>query len=263
MRSSRIVGTTAALVILGLLALVVLRVTSSATPTGAPAHLTVGPGPLKTATGTLTYTDTNGLSVSATSAFDFTNSRADVTVNASLSIASVNVEVRIDGTTAYVSDQAFSTLTGAPWVTLSIPRAPASIARIGAFLRDPSVVAPHARREIILIKKNVTTTILDYGTVHVPSTAGLPVHLPGSGHLIVTYSTGAQGQLLSVTVHLKGVADDVHATFTVTGYDVPVSVSVPTPSQTVPLTPSRAKDIFGTNAPAVLHALQRIGASIG
>jgi hypothetical protein len=104
---------------------------------------------------------------------------------------------------------------------------------------------------------------MSFGTVHLPSTAGLPITLPRVAALSVAVTTGNEGQLLVASVHLANRADDVRLAFTVTGYDVPVAIAAPAPSEVVPLTPTRAGAIFGTNAAAIERALRALSRVVG
>ena len=48
--------------------------------------------------------------------------------------------------------------------------------------------------------------------------------------------------------------------FLVTDYNVPVMIGVPAPSSVVPLTPTRARELLGSNYTATERLLQRLGA---
>ena len=263
MRNSRLIGAVAAAAVLVMLAITVVIATSNSAPANTPVKsVTVDAGPLKTATGELTYSDSTGLNVSVGTTFDFVRSQASLAATASLSIAAITTEVRFFRATAYVADDSFSSLTGAPWVIVHMPSASNWLARTGEFLRLPDTLAPRARREIVITKNGVTVTTLDFGTIAVPSTRGLPLHLPASGHLVVIYTVGAQGQLLTVTARIVGHTETSSATFRVTSYNAIVEISRPSSGDTVVLTKKRARDIFGTNSPAVLRVLARIGSIV-
>lgn len=264
MRGTRLIAVTAALLLAALVAGAATLADSG--PSAArivPSHLQAGPGPLRTATGVLAYSDSTGLSMTATCAFDFVHGTADITANAQLSIATIDVEARLVGATLLLNTASLQSLTGSPWVSVPAQRASAGLERLERTLRHPDLAALRkANRATVSTTGRTSTTTMWFNHVTLPSTSGLPITLPSEGRLVLVVTTGSEGQLLVATAHLSNSSEDVHFSLHMTGYNQPVEVAVPSSADVVALTPSRARQIFGTNAPAVLHWLRRAGTTI-
>lgn len=268
MRTTRVIAVATIAVFAALVAsAVTLAATGPGTAVVVPSHLVVAPGPLRTATGEATFTSSSGVSVSATCAFDFTTGSADVNATASLSIVTAMVEVRLADRALYLNVQQFATLIGAPWVTTGSLHGPARLDALGEALRHPDLARLHPRSRTVAHGPGAeTTSTLAFGRVHLPSTAGLPISLPRVAALTLVVTTGAQGQVLVVAVHLANPGDDVRLTFQVTGYDVPVSIAPPPSSEVAPLDSARARAIFGIDAHGIeqrLGELRRAVAKLG
>ena len=257
MRSTRVIAVGAAVLLAALVAgATALVATSQSATVAARGPLTVGPGRLTSATGIFSFADTAGLTVTAPFGLNFVTHTAHITATASLSIVTVTAEARLVGGMLYVSDQSLATLTGAPWVTTSMPRGTVALDRIARTLRHPHLAALHANRATVSTTGTTTTTTLWFNRVTLPRTTGLPITLPRTAAVVVTVTTGSLGQVLSAVVRLKGSNDTVVLGLQMTGYNVSVAVRAPDPRQTVVLTPARATQIFGTNAPAVIRLLR-------
>jgi hypothetical protein len=243
-----------------LAALVASAITLAANGTGAvqvvPSHLVVGPGPPATATGVLTFTSSAGVTVTADCALDFAKGAADVTATASLSIVTATVEARLVDATVYLNVQQFASLIGAPWISTGSLHGPVRLDALATALRHPDLTTSHAiRRQVAPLPGHATRTTLSFGTVHLPSTAHLPIVLPRVANVTAAVITGSQGQVLSIEVHLANPVNDVRLTFQVTGYDVPVSIAPPPEGEVAPLTNARAQAIFGTDAGGIVRRL--------
>lgn len=257
MRAPRVIAI-AAVVVLG--ALVASAVTLVANGNGAaqivPSHLVVGPGPPTTATGVLTFTSSAGVSVSADCALDFATGSADVTATASLSIVTATVEARLVDATVYLNVEHFASLIGAPWVSTGSLHGPVRLDALATALRHPDLARLHPKARVVASAPGAgTRTTLSFGAVHLPSTANLPISLPSVAVVTAVVTTGAQGQVLAVAVHLANPSNDVRVTFQVTGYNVPVSIVPPAPSEVAPLTDARARAIFGIDASGIVRRL--------
>jgi hypothetical protein len=262
-RGTRVIAVTAALLLAALIAGAATIVSSSDNATTInPAHLVVSPGPLKSATGVLTYTDGTGINATAVCTFDFEHLSANIAANASLSIASVALEVRLVGPVLLFNTATLQSLTGAPWVSIRVPKGPAALARLGAVLRRPRLSMLPANRAAVVVTRGITTTTLWFNHVTLPPTTGLPIVLPTHGRLVTTFTTGAQGQVLAIAAHLWNGSADIHLHLQMTGYNQPVAIEVPHPSDVVPLTRPLARQVFGTNWPAVVHWLGRAGSPV-
>jgi hypothetical protein len=267
-RATRVI-TVAAIALL--VALVASAVTLAATAPGpaqiVPSRLVVGAGPPTTATGVVTITSSSGISITADGAFDFPAGTADVTATASLSIVTATSEVRLADRALYLNVAPFASLIGAPWVTTGSLHGAARLDALADALRHPDLARLHPKHRVVVhAPGGTTTTTMAFGRVHLPSTAGLPIALPRAAALTVVVTTGAQGQVLAVAVHLANPGDDVRLTARVTGYGVPVSVVAPPASEVAPLDGRRARAIFGTDAQGIerrLGQLRRLVARLG
>jgi hypothetical protein len=251
-------------------ALVVTAVTLAATGPSSPgvvaSRLVVGPGPPRTATGVAEFTSSSGVSVSANAAFDFRSGSADVVATASLSIVTATVEVRLADRALYLNVASFASLIGAPWVTTGSLHGPARLEVLARALRHPDLARLHPERRVVVHAPGTTTTLLSFGRVHLPSTAGLPISLPRVAALTVAVTTGTQGQVLTIAVYLHGTGQDDRLTFEVTGYNVPVTVVAPPAHLVVPLDSAKARAIFGIDAQGIeqrLGELRRVVARLG
>ena len=265
MRATRVI-TVAAIAVL--LALVTTAVTLAASGTGAPevipSNLVVGAGPPRTATGILTFTSSAGVSISGTCAFDFAAGSADVVATASLSIVTATVEARLADRTLYLNVEQFASLVGAPWVSTGALHGPARLDALAGALRHPDLARLHPRSHVLTSGPGAQTTqTMSFGTVHLPSTANLPISLPRVATLTVAVTTGAQGQVLAVAARLSNPGDDVRVTFQATGYNVPVSIVAPPASEVAPLTDARARAIFGTDTRGIERWLGELRRAVG
>lgn len=262
MRSTRIIAVAAVVVLAALVAgAVTLAATTTSPPRVTAASVVVGTGPPTTATGVLTYSSSSGISISADCAFDFAAGTADVTATASLSIVTATVEARLATDTLYLHVPQFASLVGAPWVSTGQPGGPTRLDELAATMRRPDLSRLHAARHVLVHSDGSATTTLSFGLVHLPSSAGLPISLPATAVVTATVVTGSQGQLLEAAAALVGHNETVKVHFLVTGYNVPVAISAPEPSDVVVLSPSKERAIFGTNAPAIgrdLRGLRRL-----
>jgi hypothetical protein len=255
-RSTRIIAVAAVVVLIALVASAVTLAATSSSPTQvAAASVAVGPGPPTTATGTLVYSSSSGVTISADFAFDFEKDAADVTATASLSIVTATVEARLAMDTFYLHVPQFASLVGAPWVSTGELGGPTRLDALATAMRRPDLSRLHAKRRVTVRSAGGATTTLSFGLVHLPSTSGLPISLPSTARVTATVVTGDQGQLLSVAALLVGRSRTDKLGLRVTGYNVPVDVTAPAPSDVVVLSGSRERAIFGTNAPGIARAL--------
>jgi hypothetical protein len=265
-RASRVISVVAVALLIALVAGAITLVASAPGATAiVPSHLVVSDGPPTTATGIFTYTTSTGISVTADAAFDFATGAAEVTATASLSIVTSTVEARLVDRTLYLNVAQFASVVGAPWVSAGAMRGPVRLEALAEALRHPDLSRLHPMRARVVRSPvtDATTTTMSFGVVHLPSTAGLPITLPTVAKLSAAVTTGSQGQLLDATVHLANPGDDVRLDFEVTGYDVPVAIAAPAPSDVVPLTSTRAQAIFGTNADSIERVLRALRHVIG
>ncbi len=263
-RSNRIIAivTIAALIAL-LAAAVALDASASGGPQVDASHLDVGTGLPTSATAVVTLSDSTGVTASADVALDFASGRAEVNATAMLSIATVSLEARILGDRVELNVEQFESLVGAPWVSVRAPNARARQLAIARFFRHPDVALLRVLPGTVTRTVGATTTTTAHlRHVLLPSTSGLPITLPRIASMVVAVTTGSQGQLLALAVHLTGPIDQVqvHAALVVTSYDVPVSVVVPGPDEVVALTAHIARSVFGTSAGTVTRYLKRLGA---
>jgi hypothetical protein len=266
-RATRVIAVATVAVFAALVAsAVTLAATAPSTAGVVPSHLVVGAGPPATATGVATFSSSTGVSVDATCAFDFTTGAADVTATASLSIVTAMVEVRLADRALYLNVQQFASLIGAPWVTTGSLHGPARLDVLASALRHPDLARLHAKSRAVTSRHGEKTTTLSFGRVHLPSTSGLPISLPRVAALTLAVTTGAQGQVLEIAVHLANPGDDVRLTFQVTGYNVEVSIAPPPSREVAPLDGVRARAIFGIDAQGIqqrLGELRRVVARLG
>ena len=253
MRSSRVIASTAVAVLVALVAgAVALAASGSGAVQVVPSRLVVGAGPPRTATGVLTYSSNAGISISATCELDFAAGTADVTATASLSIVTATLEARLAERTLFLNVAQFSSLVGANWLSSGALGGAVRLEGLAREMRHPDLARLHAKRRVVThAADGSTTTAMSFGAVDLPTTSDLPVSLPGEANVTATVTTGASGQLLAATAHLANPSDDVRLSFTVTGYNVPVTVTAPARSGVAQLTSPRARSIFGTNAAGI------------
>ena len=199
MRTTRIIAVAAVVVLVALVASAVTLAATGSSPTEvAAASVAVGPGPPRTATGVLTYSSSSGITITADCAFDFEKGAADVTATASLSIVTATVEARLATDTFYLHVPQFASLVGAPWVSTGELGGPTRLDALATAMRRPDLSRLHAKRRVSVRRVGGATTTLSFGLVHLPSTAGLPISLPGTAAVTAAVMTGDQGQLLAV-----------------------------------------------------------------
>lgn len=255
-------------VALAVLACLIAAATTLATTTAAsqppvvPSHLVVGAGPPSTATGVLQYTDSSGISITADVRLDVPARAAQLVATASVSIVTVSVTLRALGDEVYAQLPGFASLLGEPWTATRTPRVDREYAFLATELRHPQFARLHANVATAVRSATGTTTTLRFASVSVPAISGLPLDLPRHGHLVVSIHTGASGQVLGITLHLWNRIDDVRASFEVTSYDQPVSITAPRASEVAVLTRSRTKDIFGIDTPGILRTLGELGVRV-
>ena len=184
------------------------------------------------------------------------------TATASLSIVTATVEARLGHGHLYLHVPQFASLSARRGSSTGQPRGPTRLDELAATMRRPDLSRLHAARHVLVHSDGSATTTLRFGLVHLPSSAGLPISLPATAGSPRRVVTGAQGQLLEAAARPGGPQrDGQRCTSSVTGYNVPVAISAPEPSDVVVLSPSKERAIFGTNAPAIgrdLRGLRRL-----
>jgi hypothetical protein len=263
-RSTRVVGAAATLLLIALVAGAATLAATSSTASGpVPKHLDVDAGPPRTATGTLTFSDSSGISVTATCELDFVHGAADLVASDSISILTVRIEGRLLGEDLYLGAASMSSLFGAPWLTTNLSSARGKLHDLALLLRHPHLERFAAFRVAETRTTATTTTTLQFDHVRLPSTAGLPIMLPRTGRLDVAVTTGTQGQVLSFDATLTSPDGGANRLdLTIDDYDVPVDITTPPPGSVAALTASRARALLGANYPATYRLIRRLGAKV-
>ncbi len=100
------------------------------------------------------------------------------------------------------------------------------------------------------------------GSITLPS--DVPLHIPHPVAITTTVTLASAGQLSAASITLSGRSLYLHATLTVTAYDVPVSITVPPARDVQPLTPALRERVLGSHAGKLNQLLTPAGiASLG
>lgn len=262
MRSTRVVAVAAIALLAALIAgATTLAATSSTQP--VVKHLGVGVGPPRTAVGTVSFADSSGVTVDAICEFDFAHGTANVVASDSLSIVTVTLGARLVGPDLYLEVASLTSLLGAPWLTTTLPAASGALGDLATLLRHPHLDRFAGHRIATTHTATSSTTMLQFDKIALPSTRGLPITLPRSGRLDVAITTGTQGQVLSLHATLTSPDGGTNRLdFAIDDYNVGVTITAPAPGSVVALTQTRARELLGTNFPATIHLLERLGADV-
>ena len=265
MSGNRVIAACSLAVLAGLVvAAVVLSQTASAPSRIDPAHLVVGPGVPSTATATLTYSSTYGTTGTAQLTLDGRDDTAAATLTASNGVLQASLQGREVADVLYVDVSAFTSQLGRPWAALTLPRLHRGVDVALEELRHPDLAGLRRLGARTTTSTTGSVTVLRLRRVHFPSLGTLPVGLPSRGNVTITVTTGTSGQVLDVAVKVVSLKGNysVHAAITITGYNQPVAVNAPPPTESAPLDSTRAQELFGADAAPIDHLLRELGATL-
>ncbi|MGP0029510.1 MAG: hypothetical protein ACLPVF_03285 [Acidimicrobiales bacterium] len=166
------------------------------------------------------------------------------------------VDAVLVGNTVYLNVPSLSSMVGAPWISLALPSQAASavpgmFTKVATFLADVNSVVSSAET------RHATVSPLGGATVDGVQASGekIVAQLPsrvGDHSVTASLWADATNHLVRATVATsvdtpKGPFA-LTATVDVTGYDVPVTITAPPPSQVKPIPLSLVEGLLGSSA---------------
>ena len=151
----------------------------------------------------------------------------------------------LSGGTVYAEIPSLSTLLGAPWISVALPSSataaiPGVFTQVGGALGDVN--------EILAFAKSHHASVHSLGSSMVDGTSvtgdRVKAHVEGL-NLVAASWADSSDRLVQATVGARHGAFDISAVVNFTGYDAPVTITAPPPSQVKAIPLSVVTSVLG------------------